>query len=125
MIEIVDITGIKYEVDKATKKYIIKKINQLSNYLPRQVRRNARASAKLKQINQSRGEKYEVEITLSLPHKTLIAKESTNNILAAIDIVEAKIYSQVRRYKDESKKDTPQGTVAWLKYSLRHPKTKE
>lgn len=102
MIESINITGIKYEVDDNTRKYVTKKINRLSRYVPKPARPSVKANVKLKQINQSYGNKYEVEITLYVPDKTLTAKDSTVNMLAAVDIVEAKLAGQLRRYKTET-----------------------
>lgn len=60
-----------------------------------------RADVKLAEINQSHGNKYEVEVVLHVPDKVLTAKDTTMNILAATDIVEAKVANQLRRYKEE------------------------
>ena len=35
------------------------------------------------------------------PDKKITAKDSTMNVLAAVDIVEAKLNGQVRKYKDD------------------------
>lgn len=94
------VTGEKFEVDEVTRKYVQKKIGRLTRYLPRHARRTASAEVKLRQINQSHGNKYEAEVILHVPDKTLTARDSTMNVLAAVDIVEAKIVSQLRRYKD-------------------------
>lgn len=102
MIHITDITGIKYEADEQTRRYVSKKIGRLERYIPRHARKSASAEIKLKQINQSHGNKYEAEVILSLPEKTLTAKDSTTNVLAAIDIVERKLAGQLRRYKAEA-----------------------
>ena len=45
--------------------------------------------------------KYEVEAIINVPEKTLVAKDQSSNVLAAIDIVEAKLDGQIRRYKTE------------------------
>ena len=45
--------------------------------------------------------KYEVEVLLHVPDKTLTAKDSTMNVLAATDIVEAKLVAQLKRYKED------------------------
>jgi ribosome-associated translation inhibitor RaiA len=58
-------------------------------------------------------------VILNLPGKTLVAKDSTMNAMAAVDIVEEKIRGQIRRYKDENKKDAPRGMMARVKRSLR------
>ena len=36
-----------------------------------------------------------------MPDKKIVAKDSTMNVLAAIDIVEARLNGQVRKYKDD------------------------
>ena len=102
MIESIEITGIKYNVDGVTKKYITKKIGQLDRYLPRHARKSASADVRLREINGGHGNKYEVEISLNVPDKVLTAKDSTVNILAAVDIVEAKLVSQLHKYKTVS-----------------------
>lgn len=99
MIEAIDITGVKYELDETTKKYVAKKIGRLDRYLPKHARKSATAEVKLKQVNRDHGNKYEAEVILNVPDKTLTAKDSTVNMLAAIDIVEAKLVSQLRKYK--------------------------
>lgn len=99
MIESIEITGIKYNVDGVTKKYITKKIGRLDRYLPRHARRSARAEVRLRETNGDHGNKYEVEAVLTVPDKVMTAKDSTVNILAAVDIVEAKLVSQLHKYK--------------------------
>ena len=100
MITSIDITGIKYEVDDTTKKYVNKKIGRLDRYLPRHARDSVTAEVKLKQVNRDHGNKYEVEVILNVPDKVITAKESTLNMLAAVDIVEAKLVTQLHKYKD-------------------------
>lgn len=99
MITSIDITGVKYVLDDAVKKYVQKKIGRLDRYLPRHARKSATADVKLKQIDKSHGNKYEAEVILNVPGSTLTAKDSTMNVLAAVDIVEAKLVNQLRKYK--------------------------
>lgn len=99
MIKSIEITGIKYDLDETTKKYVNKKIGRLDRYLPRHARKSAMAEVKLREVNREHGNKYEVEVVLSVPDKILTATDSTVNMLAAVDIVEAKIVSQLRKYK--------------------------
>ena len=100
MITQVDITGVKYDVDDTTRKYVIKKVGRLDRYLPRHARKSVTADVKLKEVNQAHGNKYQAEIILNVPDKVLTAKDSTVNMLAAVDIVEAKLATQLRKYKD-------------------------
>lgn len=99
MISSLDITGIKYNVDDVTKKYITKKIGRLDKYLPRHARKSVSADVRIRETNAKHGNKYEVEVSLHVPDKVLGAKDSTVNVLAAVDIVEAKLVSQLHRYK--------------------------
>lgn len=102
MINRISITGVKYDVDDATKKYVIKKISRLDRYLPRHARKSASAEVVLKEVNRAHGNKYEAEVIIRVPNKTLTAKDSTVNILAALDIVEAKLATQLHKYKGET-----------------------
>ena len=100
MITSIDVTGIKYEVDKKTLKYVTEKVGNLDRYLPSHARRTMTADVKLKQVNKDHGNKYEAEVILHIPDKRITAKDSTMNMLAAIDIVEAKLTTQLKKYKE-------------------------
>ena len=100
MINAISITGVKFDLDETTKRYVIKKIGKLDRYLPRHARKSASAEVLLKEVNRPRGNKYEAEVVLHVPDKQLTAKDSTVNVLAALDIVEAKLTAQLHRYKE-------------------------
>ena len=106
MINRISITGVKYDIDEQTKKYVIKKISRLDRYLPRHARKTASAEVLLKEVNRAHGNKYEAEVIIRVPSKTLTAKDSTVNILAALDIVEAKLAAQLHKYKSTTKDHT-------------------
>ena len=99
MIAGIDITGVKYELDDTTKKYVMKKVGRLDRYIPKHARKSVTAEVKLKEVNRDHGNKYEAEVILHVPHKSLTAKDSTVNMLAAVDIVEAKLVAQLHKYK--------------------------
>ena len=101
MITHIDITGVRYQVDDVTKKYVMKKIGRLDRFLPRHARKSVKAEVVLKEVNRANGNKYECDIIIKLPGKSLTAKDSTLNMLAAVDIVEAKLATQLRKYHDE------------------------
>ncbi len=105
MISPIAITGIRYDVDERTKKYVEQKVGKLDRFLPRHARKSAQAEVKLAQVDRSNGNKYEAEVVLYLPEKTLTAKDSTVNVLAAVDIVEAKLHSQLTKYKEQHTED--------------------
>ena len=102
MISSIEITGVQFDVDPTTRKYVMKKIGRLDRYLPRHARKSVTAAVKLREVNHDHGNKYEAEVILNLPEKTLTAKDYTLNVLAAVDIVEAKIVTQLHKYKETS-----------------------
>ncbi len=100
MITSIDITGIKYNVSDKLQKYIMDRVGKLDRYVPAHARKSLVADVKLRQVNRDHGNKYEAEIILKVPEKTIIAKDTTMNMHAAIDIVEAKLIAQLHKYKD-------------------------
>jgi putative sigma-54 modulation protein len=101
MLKRIDITGLHYEVDDTTKRYVMRKIGRLDRYASRHARKSLRAEVMLSQVNKAHSNKYECEIILHVPDEVIIAKDSTLNMLAAVDIVEAKLRTQLKKYKDE------------------------
>ncbi|MFZ1258693.1 MAG: ribosome-associated translation inhibitor RaiA [Candidatus Saccharimonas sp.] len=102
MIAHIDITGVgSYVCDESTKKYIRKKIGTLDRLAPRHARKTMRTEIKIAEVNRDKGNKYEVEVFIHVPDKIITAKDSTMNVLAAVDIVEAKLAAQLRKYKQE------------------------
>jgi putative sigma-54 modulation protein len=100
MITSIDITGIKYNVNEKTMKYVIEKVGKLDRYVPAHARKTIVADVKLRQVNRDHGNKYEAEVILHVPDKVITAKDTTLNMMAAIDIVEAKLVAQLHKYKD-------------------------
>jgi putative sigma-54 modulation protein len=102
MITQIDITGVgAYTVDESTKKYVQKKIGALDRLVPRHARKSMHAEVKMAEVNRPQGNKYEVEVIITVPDKLIMAKDSTLNVLAATDIVEAKLAAQLRKYKQD------------------------
>ena len=88
MIHTINVTGVRYTPDDLTKRYVRKKIGSLDRYLSRHVRKSATVDIKLKEVNRAHGNKYECDVIMHLPEQTITAKDSTLNMLAAVDIVE-------------------------------------
>lgn len=101
MIAHIDISGVRYSPDDLTKKYVLKKIGRLDRYLPKHARKSATADVKLLEVNRAYGNKYECEVILNVPDSVITAKDSTMNMMAAVDIVEAKLKNQLKKYHDE------------------------
>lgn len=100
MIQSITISGVKYTPDERTKRYVMQKVGRLDRFLPRHARKSVTAEVKLKEVNRDHGNKYEAEILLHVPEKDLTAKDSTVNMMAAVDIVEHKLAAQLHKYKD-------------------------
>jgi putative sigma-54 modulation protein len=100
MIKKLEITGVHYEVDADLKKYATSKIGKLDKYAPRNARESAHAEIFLKEAKEKSNKKRTCEVVLYLPNETLTAKETTINMYAAIDIVEAKLKNQIKKYSE-------------------------
>lgn len=99
MIANIEITGVgSFSPDDRLKKYIQRKIGRLDRLAPRHARKTMRAEVKIDEVNRENGNKYEVGVVMQLPGKTLTAKDTTINAMAATDIVEAKLAAQLRKY---------------------------
>jgi putative sigma-54 modulation protein len=101
MLTSIDITGVRYTPDETTKRYVMAKIGRLDRYVSRHARKTISADVKLREVNRDHGNKYECEVIIRVPDATITATESTLNMLAAVDIVEAKLRTQLKKYKDE------------------------
>ena len=68
--------------------------------MPRHARDTAAATVMLQDDPSGREDnRFVCEVLLTLPGETLMSKEGTLNIYAAVDIVEAKLKAQMRTYK--------------------------
>lgn len=100
MIEKLDISGVHMEVDRKLHDYVVKKIGKLDRYMPRHARKSVHAEVFLKEQLIRKKKQCTAEVTIRLPKGNVVAKESTMNIYAAVDIVEAKLRNQIKKYKD-------------------------
>lgn len=103
MIKHIDISASQkdYVVDKDLAKYIKKKIGRLDKHMKRVNREPARADVKLKESTGKGGKKCTCEVIVHIPGFRLTAVESTVNMFAAVDIVEAKLQNQLKRHKEK------------------------
>ena len=102
MIERIEISGQHYEVDDDVRKYVEKKIGRLDKYMQSHARKSAHAEVILKQSKAKDKNQYTAEVILHVPKDRITAKESTMNIYAAIDIVEAKLTTQLKKAKQKA-----------------------
>jgi putative sigma-54 modulation protein len=100
MIKKLEITGVHFDLDADLKKYVTSKIGKLDKYIPKNARESAHAEIFLKEAKEKTNKKRTCEVVLYLPNEKIAAKETTINMYAAIDIVEAKLKNQIKKYAD-------------------------
>lgn len=100
MIKRLTIDGVHMAVGEDLKKYVAKKIGRLDRYIPKTSRQSVLVDIKLKEGRAKDKNQRTCEAIMHLPQETLTVQETTINIYAAIDIVEAKLRTQLKKYKD-------------------------
>lgn len=104
MIDKIEVSGKGYKVDESLRKYAEKRLGKLDRYLPRGAKKDAILKISIAEISKSKNDKYEIAATMELiGGKVLAAKDECSNIFAGVDLVEAKLAGQIRRYKLETK----------------------
>lgn len=102
MINKIDITGNNYKVEEDFKKYAAKRIGKLDKYLPRGCKKDVVVKIMVTETERAHGEKFEVSVAMDIPGgKVIAAKDDCTNVFAGIDLVEAKLTGQIRRFKLE------------------------
>lgn len=100
MISKLEINGVHAVATPELQKYIAKKIGKLDRYIPRDVREAVHADVFLKESKTKDKNKCTCEVVLTVPREEIIVKESTINMFAAVDIVEAKLRNRLKKYKE-------------------------
>ena len=102
MIDKVEITGRNYKIEESFKKYATKRIGKLDRYLPRGSKKDVVAKIVVTEVDRAHGNKYEISAAMEIPGgKVIAAKDESSNVYAGVDIIEAKLMGQIRRYKLE------------------------
>ncbi len=98
----ISITAKHYEMPPELERYIEKKLNRLVRYTPKSLRHNLHSEVILTELKGKSTNPFQCEVLVHLPHGKLVASESTINMFAAVDIVEAKIRNQLSKYKGKN-----------------------
>jgi len=96
----ITIEGVHIKINDDLEKYVAKKIGKLDKYVPRVARGSAHAQVFLKESKIKNKKQCTCEVVMHLPHEEFVTKETTMNIFAAVDIVEAKLKNHLKKYKD-------------------------
>lgn len=95
-----EIRAVHMTADNNLKKYVTKKIGHLDRYLSKHNQASAHAEISLKESKAKDKRQCTCEVTLYLPKETINVRETTINMYASVDIVEAKLKLQLKKYKD-------------------------
>ena len=118
MIEKIEINAKGYKVEEPFRRYAKKRLGKLDKYLPRGAKKDASCKVMVKEIGKSKGEKYEISVALTVKGgKVLAAKDECSNVFAGVDLLEAKLAGQIRRYKLESEPHNRR--KSWRKLFIR------
>lgn len=102
MLEKIELNSNGYKIEDALRKYAHKRLGKLDRYLPRGRKKGVSARVMISEVGKTKGEKYEIAAALDIPGgKVITAKDECNNIFAGMDLVEAKLLGQIRRFKLE------------------------
>ena len=99
MIQKYELSGVHTTVTPELEKYIQKKLLRLDRFLPKHARESAHAEIFIKEAKSKTRVQHTCEVILKLKQETLTVKETTMNPFAAVDIVEAKLKNQLKKYK--------------------------
>ena len=103
MIEKIEISGSNYKPTDSFRKYAEKRIGKLDRYLPKGCKKDVVAKVVVSEVDRAHGNKYEISAAMEIPGgKVIAARDETSNVFAGIDIIEAKLMGQIRRFKLES-----------------------
>lgn len=100
MIQKLELSGVHVNLDEKIKKYARLKIGKLDKYMPRHARESAHAEIFLKERKIKAKKECSCEVVLHLPKETIRVEETTMNMFAAVDIVEAKLKNLLKKYKE-------------------------
>ena len=102
MIEKIELNGNDYKVEEPLRKYVEKRIGKLDRYLPKGSKKDVVCKVVVSEIGKGKGDKYEISVAMELTGgKVIAAKDECSNVFAGVDLVEAKLTGQIRRYKLE------------------------
>lgn len=101
MLQKFEIQGVHTTVDDSLRKYVNRKIGDLDRYLSKHNRESAHGVVILRESKSKKTDHCTCEVILHLPHQNIVVKESAMNMYAVVDIVEAKLKLQIKKYKDK------------------------
>lgn len=100
MVNNLEFHAVHTEIDPKLKEYVERKIGNLDKYVPQSAKGSIHIEVYAKENKTHAAQPFEFEAVVHLPKETIRVRESTINMYAAIDLVEAKLKQSFKRYKD-------------------------
>lgn len=100
MVERMEIKGVHLTIDDNLRKYIQRKLGRLDRFMSKHAQQSVHMEVTLKESKPKGAKQCHCAVTLRMPHETIVIKESTINMFAAVDIAETKLKLQLKKYKD-------------------------
>ena len=101
MLQKFKIIGLHFSVSASLRKYIVKRLGNLDQYMPRHSRDSAYMEVRLKEEKASPKKSSICEVILHLPHATISLTEAASDMKTTINVVKGKLKQEIRQYKDE------------------------
>jgi putative sigma-54 modulation protein len=95
------VNGNNFEIDEKISEYLQKKIGGLDKYLPKNAKGTTGRVTLTTDPSGREDNQFVCEAMIDVPGQVIEAKEATLNMYAAIDIVSAKLKSQILKYKNK------------------------
>lgn len=96
----VEITGIHFVASDRLTAYVNKKFDGLEKYINRKERDIAIAEVRLREAKSKDKKEYQCEVVVKLGGTVLEAKDASVNMFAAVDIVESKMKTQLKKHNE-------------------------
>lgn len=107
------LTGRNFTIDDKIRAYADEKLASLDKYMARTARDGAHVEVVLEEdVSGREDNRFVCDAVLVMPGARLVAREGTVSMYAAIDIVEAKLQTQITKHKDKHQ-DGP-GRNKWI-----------
>ena len=91
----------KFDLDDDLQGYVERKLAKLDRYFPRHHQPTALKVEISRDESVAPDKRYHISVQLTAPQHQMHAETATMNPHSAVDIIEAKLKDQIRKYKDK------------------------
>lgn len=95
------ISARKCEVNDELESYMERKLGKLDKYFPRQHQPTGMVIELTRDESVGPDKRYHISVNIAAPQHPMHAETATMNPHSAVDIIEAKLKEQIRKYKEK------------------------